>query len=88
MNATSSIRTRTRKLPAEAAAVSGCAGQHRAPVAFDRELALKVDYRPVDAVRPSARNARTHSKKQIHKIAASLQQFGFVSRSSWMRMAN
>lgn len=28
---------------------------------------------------PSARNARTHSKKQIHLIAESIKAFGFVS---------
>ncbi len=41
-------------------------------------LALKVAYLPIDQIRPSARNARTHSKKQIHKIASSLRTFGFV----------
>lgn len=42
-------------------------------------LALKVAYLPIDQIRPSARNARRHGKKQIHKIAASLRKFGFVS---------
>jgi ParB-like chromosome segregation protein Spo0J len=41
-------------------------------------LALKVAYLPIDQIRPSARNARTHGKKQIHKIASSLRTFGFV----------
>jgi DNA modification methylase len=36
-------------------------------------------YRPVAELRPSRRNARTHSKKQIHKIKASLGQFGFTN---------
>ncbi|WP_306461774.1 site-specific DNA-methyltransferase [Salinarimonas soli] len=40
---------------------------------------LKVVYRPLATLLPSARNARTHSKRQVHKIAASLRQFGFVS---------
>jgi DNA modification methylase len=32
----------------------------------------------VDAPKPNARNARTHSKKQIHQIADSIAAFGFV----------
>lgn len=42
-------------------------------------LALKVVYLPIDQIRPSPRNARTHSKKQIHKIASSLKRYGFVN---------
>jgi DNA modification methylase len=33
----------------------------------------------VDALRPYARNARTHSKRQIEQIAASIKRFGFVN---------
>ena len=33
--------------------------------------------RPVTSLRPSARNARTHSKKQVKQIAASIERFGF-----------
>jgi len=32
----------------------------------------------VDALKPNARNARTHSKKQIRQIADSIAAFGFV----------
>src|SRR6516162_3456553 len=32
----------------------------------------------VDALKPNARNARTHSKKQIRQIADSITAFGFV----------
>ena len=32
-----------------------------------------------DALRPHPRNARTHSKKQIRQIAASIERFGFTS---------
>ena len=32
----------------------------------------------VDALKPNARNARTHSKKQIRQIADSISAFGFV----------
>ena len=31
------------------------------------------------ALHPYARNARTHSRKQIKKIAASIERFGFVN---------
>jgi DNA modification methylase len=32
----------------------------------------------VDALKPNARNARTHPKKQVQQIATSIQTFGFV----------
>lgn len=44
-----------------------------------RSLRLKIDYQPVEALLPYARNARTHSDKQISQIAASIRQFGFVN---------
>jgi len=34
---------------------------------------------PVAQLRPYARNARTHSKKQIKQIAASIERFGFTN---------
>jgi len=34
---------------------------------------------PVDDLRPYPRNARTHSKKQINQIAASIERFGFTN---------
>ena len=54
-------------------------GESRDALAFDPRLALKVVYCPVAALRPSPQNPRTHSKKQIHKIKASLRQFGFTN---------
>ena len=39
---------------------------------------LSLTYLPVDALRPYARNARTHSKRQIRQIAASIKEFGFT----------
>ena len=42
------------------------------------QLALKVVYRPVTALQPSARNSRTHSHRQIGKIESSVRRFGFV----------
>jgi len=34
---------------------------------------------PIDKLRPYERNARTHSRRQIKKIAASIERFGFVN---------
>jgi DNA modification methylase len=42
-------------------------------------LRLKIAYRKVDGLKPYARNARTHSDKQIEQIAASIRQFGFTN---------
>lgn len=42
-----------------------------------RSLNLKVDYRSPSSLKPYERNARTHSKKQVSLIAASIRQFGF-----------
>ena len=39
--------------------------------------ALKIEHRPPGALKPYARNARTHSPKQIAEIAASITAFGF-----------
>jgi DNA modification methylase len=40
---------------------------------------LKVQYLLVAGVKPDPRNARTHSKKQIDQIAASIKAFGFAN---------
>lgn len=40
---------------------------------------LAVVYLAISALKPRARNARTHTKKQIGKIAASIKRFGFVN---------
>ena len=37
-----------------------------------------VDLR-IDLLKPYARNARTHSKKQVRQIAASIERFGFTN---------
>ena len=37
-----------------------------------------ITHRPPTTLTPWARNARTHSKKQIRQIAASIRQFGFT----------
>src|SRR5918993_5665688 len=77
---TPNARTRTRSIslneptasvssPPAAATLTTC----------PTSLALKIAYHPTASLKPSARNARTHSRKQIHKIAASLKKFGFVN---------
>jgi ParB-like chromosome segregation protein Spo0J len=38
---------------------------------------LHVEYLAVSDLKPNPRNARTHSKKQLHQIAASIREFGF-----------
>ncbi len=40
---------------------------------------LTVVYRPVGALLPDPRNARTHSKRQIEQISASITEFGFTN---------
>ena len=42
-----------------------------------RDLNLAVVYRAVGELRPDPRNARSHPKKQIAQIAASIEAFGF-----------
>src|SRR6266849_1420094 len=40
---------------------------------------MKIEYTLVRDLRPYARNARTHSKKQIRQIAKSIARFGFTN---------
>ena len=40
---------------------------------------LAIDYRPIEALIPYVRNARTHSEAQVALIAGSIGEFGFVS---------
>ena len=40
---------------------------------------LKITYRKISELRPRATNPRTHSKKQLEQIAASLRRFGFTN---------
>jgi len=42
-------------------------------------LDLHLDYMPLAALRPYAGNPRRHSKKQIRRIARSIEAFGFLS---------
>ena len=45
----------------------------------DAARLTRVDWVPVSTLRPNPKNARTHSKKQIRRIAASLRKFGFLN---------
>lgn len=42
-------------------------------------LENKLERAPLRALKPYARNARTHSKRQIEQIARSIQRFGFTN---------
>ena len=42
-------------------------------------LADKIVMRPIGALIPYARNARTHSPEQVAQIAASIREFGFTN---------
>jgi ParB-like chromosome segregation protein Spo0J len=41
--------------------------------------ALRVEYRPIEALIPFARNPRAHSDEQVAQIAASISEFGFTN---------
>jgi DNA modification methylase len=41
-------------------------------------LDLNIEQWPIDRLRPNARNARTHSKKQIGQLGESISKFGLV----------
>jgi ParB-like chromosome segregation protein Spo0J len=41
--------------------------------------ALAIEYRPLNALIPYARNSRTHSDAQVAQIAASIREFGWTN---------
>jgi ParB-like chromosome segregation protein Spo0J len=43
------------------------------------QMADKIIMRPVEALIPYARNARTHSEDQVAQIAGSIREFGFTN---------
>src|ERR1700724_1154448 len=43
----------------------------------ERRKRLEIVYRPIGEMKPDAANARQHSKKQILKLANSIETFGF-----------
>lgn len=45
----------------------------------DSRAKIALEHRPIGALVPYAKNARTHSEKQIGQIAASIERFGFVN---------
>jgi len=47
--------------------------------AFPSAHQLAVLYRPVSALKPDPRNARTHPKRQIEQLMRSIQEFGFTN---------
>lgn len=55
-------------------AIADQLGQLHAPT-----LAHHIVLRPITSLTPNPSNTRTHSKKQIRQIAASVEQFGFVA---------
>src|SRR5512145_1704360 len=42
-------------------------------------LAERIEHWPIERLIPYARNARTHSREQIAKIARSIETFGFTN---------
>src|SRR2546429_9906013 len=38
---------------------------------------LQIEYLAISELKPNQRNARLHSQKQLHQIAASIGEFGF-----------
>ena len=40
---------------------------------------FRIEHLPITDLKPNPRNARLHSKKQLHQIAASIREFGFNS---------
>lgn len=40
---------------------------------------LAIQYRNIANLKPQARNPRTHTKRQIRQVAASIKEFGFVN---------
>lgn len=39
----------------------------------------RISMRPISSLRAATRNARTHSRKQVHQLAESIRAFGFVN---------
>src|SRR5204862_3378754 len=42
-----------------------------------RDPRVEIVYRPIDQLKPDPRNPRRHERKQIRKIADSIETFGF-----------
>jgi len=48
-------------------------------MSISRLKQLQIENRPIAAIKPFPHNARTHTKKQINQIAASISEFGFTN---------
>lgn len=76
-SSSSPVRIRQRcRLPLETATVENTDAELNSAVA---RFTAKVVERSIAELQPSPRNARTHSKKQLHQIAGSIGEFGFVA---------
>jgi ParB-like chromosome segregation protein Spo0J len=53
--------------------------EHTAARANPSAYQLAVIYRPVGALKPDPRNARTHPKRQIEQLVRSIREFGFAN---------
>lgn len=40
---------------------------------------LRIEHRPISSLKSFPHNARTHSNKQLHQIAAAIREFGFTN---------
>ena len=40
---------------------------------------LRIEYQPVDRLKPNPRNPRKHSKRQIRALRSSVRKYGFVT---------
>ncbi|PTM41707.1 DNA modification methylase [Bosea sp. 124] len=69
------IRQRNRRPSQDAAVPTTDVALNSAVALFKAELVE----RPLAALKPSPRNARTHSKKQNHQIAGSIKAYGFLA---------
>jgi ParB-like chromosome segregation protein Spo0J len=45
----------------------------------DAAGAPRIEWAPIATIRTNRKNARTHSRKQIRQIAASIRKFGFLN---------
>ena len=45
----------------------------------ERELPLRVEYRPIEQLIPYSRNARAHSDAHVAQIAASIKEFDWTN---------
>jgi hypothetical protein len=72
------IRTRTRNaLTTTSAKAPDASGAD--VLGWAARATLKIEYRPPASLNPAKRNPRTHGKRQVAQIEASIRQFGFVN---------